>query len=168
MKNTMRYRLQWGTSRPPLRHLASKAPNPTRRSDTGEWNSQVLNIVNLSAWTPFCWIPMLTLQWRHNGLNSVLNHQPHHCLLNRYSRRRSKKTSKLRVTGLCAGNSPVSNAENVSIWWRLHDNLNPSCTAVTCTQDYSGLHNNTMIWTHFRQCRLFVGEIHRFTNGFPT
>ena len=47
-----------------------------------------------------------------------------------YSRRRSKKTSKLRVTGLCAGNSPVtgefptqmaSNAENVPIWWRLHD-----------------------------------------------
>ena len=44
-----------------------------------------------------------------------------------YSRRRSKKTSKLRVTGLCEGNSPVtgefpaqmaSNAENVSIWWR--------------------------------------------------
>ena len=35
----------------------------------------------------------------------------------------------LRVTGLCAGNSPVtgefpaqmaSNAENVSIWWRHH------------------------------------------------
>ena len=47
-----------------------------------------------------------------------------------YSRRRSKKTSKLRVTGLCAGNSSVtgefhaqraSNAENVSIWWRHHD-----------------------------------------------
>ena len=47
-----------------------------------------------------------------------------------YSRRRSKKASKLRVTGLCAGNSPgtgeflvqrVSNAENVSIWWRHHD-----------------------------------------------
>ena len=46
-----------------------------------------------------------------------------------YSRRRSNKTSKLRVTGLCAGNSPVagefpahmaSNAENVSIWWRHH------------------------------------------------
>ena len=44
-----------------------------------------------------------------------------------YSRRRSKKTSKFRVTGLCAGNSPVtgefpaqmaSNAGNVSIWWR--------------------------------------------------
>ena len=49
-----------------------------------------------------------------------------------YSRlfgRRSKKTSKLRVTGLSAGNSPVtgefpaqraSDAENVSIWWRHH------------------------------------------------
>ena len=47
-----------------------------------------------------------------------------------YSRRISKNTSKLRVTGLCEGNSPVtgefpaqraSNAENVSIWWRHHD-----------------------------------------------
>ena len=42
-----------------------------------------------------------------------------------YSRHRSKKTSKLRVTDLCVGNSPVtgefpaqkaSNAENVSIY----------------------------------------------------
>ena len=68
-----------------------------------------------------------TLQWRHNGHGGVSNHQPHDCLLNRLFRHRSKKTSKLRVTGLCAGNSPVagefaaqkaSNAENVSIWWR--------------------------------------------------
>ena len=70
-----------------------------------------------------------SLQWRHNGGNGVSNHQLHHCLLNRSFRRRSKKTSKLRVTGLCAGNSPgtgefpaqmASNTENVSIWWR-HD-----------------------------------------------
>ena len=46
------------------------------------------------------------LQWRHNGHDSVSNHQPHDCLLNRLFRRRSKKISKLRVTGLCAGNSP--------------------------------------------------------------
>ena len=47
-----------------------------------------------------------------------------------YSRYRSKKTSKLRVTGLCEGNSQVtsefptqraSNIENVSIWWHHHD-----------------------------------------------
>ena len=44
--------------------------------------------------------------WRHNGRDSVSNHQPHDCLLNRLFRRKSKKTSKLRVTGLCAGNSP--------------------------------------------------------------
>ena len=70
-----------------------------------------------------------TLHWRHNGSDSVSNHQLHDCFLNRLFRRRSKKTSKLHVTGLCAGNSPetgefpaqmASNAENVSIWWRHH------------------------------------------------
>ena len=43
--------------------------------------------------------------------------------------RRSKKTSKLRVSGFCVGNSPwtgefpaqmASNAENISIWCRHH------------------------------------------------
>ena len=67
--------------------------------------------------------------WRHNVHNGVSNHQPRDCLLNHLFRRRSKKTWKLRVTGLCVGNSPgtgefpaqmASNAENVSIWWRHH------------------------------------------------
>ena len=71
----------------------------------------------------------MTLQWRHNERDSVSNHQPNDCLLNRLFGRRSKKTSKPRVTGLCVGNPPVtgefpaqmaSNAENVSIWWRHH------------------------------------------------
>ena len=70
-----------------------------------------------------------SLQWRHNGLDSVSNHQPYHCLLSRLFGRRSKKTSKLRVPGLCAWNSPgtgefpaqmASYAKNVSIWWRHH------------------------------------------------
>ena len=82
--------------------------------------------------TPYCTAPLgrgilvwsTSLQWHHNGLDGVSNHQPH-----RLFRSRSTKTSKLRVTGLCAGNSPVtgefpaqmaSNAENVSIWWRHH------------------------------------------------
>ena len=47
-----------------------------------------------------------TLWWRHNDHDSVSNHQPHECLFNRLFRPRSKKTSKLRVTGLCVGNSP--------------------------------------------------------------
>ena len=75
-----------------------------------------------------------SLQWRHNGHNGVSNHRRLDCLLNCLFRRRSKKTSKLRVTGLCERNSPVigefpsqraSNAENVSIWW-----LPSCCTAV--------------------------------------
>ena len=60
---------------------------------------------------------------RHNERDGVSNYQRLGCLL----RRRSRKTSKLRVTGLCEENSPMtaefpsqraSNAENVSIWWR--------------------------------------------------
>ena len=74
-------------------------------------------------------VSMYFLLWRHDGHNGVSNLQPHDCLLHRLFRRRSKKTSKLRVTGLCVGNSPVtgefpaqraSNAGNVSIWWRHH------------------------------------------------
>ena len=53
-------------------------------------------------------IPQSTLRWRRNDHAGVSNHQPHGCLLNRLFRRKSKKTSKLRVTGLCAGNSPVN------------------------------------------------------------
>ena len=48
----------------------------------------------------------VTLRWRHSGHDGVSNHQPYDCLPNRLFRRRSKKTSKLRVTGLCAGKSP--------------------------------------------------------------
>ena len=48
------------------------------------------------------------LQWRHNGRDGVLNHQPHDRLLNRLYRCRSKKTSKIRVTGLYVGNSPAT------------------------------------------------------------
>ena len=66
-----------------------------------------------------------SLQWHQNEHDGVSNHQLQECLV----KRRSKKTSKLHVTGFCAGNSPVvgefpaqkaSNAENVSIWWRHH------------------------------------------------
>ena len=74
----------------------------------------------------------IALQWRNNGRNSVSSHQPHDCLLNRLFRRKSKKTSKLRIAGLCAANSPgtsefptqmASNADNVSIWWLITDNM---------------------------------------------
>ena len=63
---------------------------------------QIIEILNDSNQTPF------TLLWHHNGRDGISNHQHHDCLINRISRRRSKKTSNLRVTGLCEGNSPVS------------------------------------------------------------
>ena len=66
---------------------------------------------------------------------------PHDCLLNRLFGRRSKKTSKLRVTGLCVVNSPgtgefpaqmASIAENVSIWWRHHAVIE-HCKVLACS-----------------------------------
>ena len=87
------------------------------------------------AWTCYA---CAALRWRHNGRDSVSNDQGHYCLLTRLFRRRSKKTYKIRVTGLCAGNSPgtgefpaqmASNAENVLIWWRHHGTapISPAC-----------------------------------------
>ena len=65
-----------------------------------------------------------TSQWRHNEQDGVSDHQPHDCFLSRLFRRRSKKTSNLRLTGLWTGNSlvageflaqMVSNAENAPV-----------------------------------------------------
>ena len=80
-------------------------------------------------WLSLYWC--YTLQWRHNERHGVSNRRRLNYLLNYWFRCRSKKSSKLRVTGLCEGNSPVtgeflaqkaSNAGNVSIWWRHLEN----------------------------------------------
>ena len=72
----------------------------------------------------------LSLQRRHGERDGVSNDRRLDCLLRRLFRRILKQTSKLRVTGLCEGNSPVTgefptqratNAEIFSIWWRHHD-----------------------------------------------
>ena len=68
------------------------------------------------------------LLWRHNG---VMASQITSLMIvySIFIQAQIKETSKLCVTGLCAGNSPVtgdfyaqmaSNAENVSISWRHH------------------------------------------------
>ena len=49
-----------------------------------------------------------SLQWRHNEHDGVSNHWCLDCLLNHLFGCWSKKASKLRVTGLCEGNSPVT------------------------------------------------------------
>ena len=73
---------------------------------------------NTSLWMARLQCVFSTLQWRHNGRDGVPNHKLHDCLLNRLFRRRSKKTPKLHVTGLCAekssatGEFPVQMASN--------------------------------------------------------
>ena len=70
----------------------------------------------------------VTLHWCDNERDGVLNQRCLDCLLSHLFKRSSKKTSKLRFTGLCEG-WPVTgefpaqradNVENASIWWRHH------------------------------------------------
>ena len=80
--------------------------------------------------SPVSRVPFQSLPWCHNGRDGVSNHQPYDSLLNCLFRRRSKKISKLCITGLCEGNSPVtckfpaqraSNVEDITIWWCHHE-----------------------------------------------
>ena len=55
------------------------------------------------------WCPQATRHYNDVIMSAMafqITMQLHDCLLNRLFMRRSKKTSKLGVTGLCAGNSP--------------------------------------------------------------
>ena len=103
----------------------------------------------------------ISLQLRHNEHDGISNDLPLYCLLNRLFRYRSKEISKLSVTGLCEGKSPVtgefpaqraSNAENVFIWWHhLGIDLNTNtwdCSASTSI--YLGIVLNT------RDCSAFT------------
>ena len=70
---------------------------------------RLVTLSNILLPITYCWRSLKhywTLHWSHSDHDDVSNHQPHGCLLNRLFGRRSKKTSKLFVTGLCAGNSP--------------------------------------------------------------
>ena len=67
----------------------------------------------------------IALHWHHNECDGVSNHQPHDCLLTRLFRRRSKKNSKLPVSGLCEGNLsatgefPPQRASNADFFFHL-------------------------------------------------
>ena len=134
----------------------------------------------------------IALQRRHNERDVVSNHQPHDCLLNCLFRRRSKKTSKLRVTGLCEGNWPgpgelpaqrASNAKKVSIWWRHHGWYHSTGKQVKQTQCGSfksfilsqyflsetsniivsdSIHDDVIKWRHFTRCFPFMWGIHQW------
>ena len=121
-----------------------------------------------------------------NYFGGVINHQSHDCLLNRLFMRRSKKTPKLRVIGLCEGNSSVtgefpaqrtSNAESVSIWLRHHGrtvlithlqqplrkawSMLPSQYRCTST-DHGRPENRTSSFRHYGYLLI---SLHIFSNG---
>ena len=127
---TSLYRTYLRHEHEPANALACSGPRSSADSADCTVFKQLLGVYFLYYWQAmlrYC-IDSLrpALRWRHNGHDGVSNH---HFLLNHLFGRRSKKTSKLRVTGLCARNSPrtgefpaqmASNAENVSISWRHH------------------------------------------------
>ena len=70
--------------------------------------------------------------------------------------------SKLRVTGLCVGNSPVTgefpaqmatNAENISIWWRHHEHGACWCPGASVLAP--------MMWTNY-MCFMCPGPWHLY------
>ena len=78
-----------------------------------------LALINMLLWNllSLLWNYKISLQWCHNDRDG-----------DGLFRRRPKKTSRLRVTGLCGGppvtgwfpSQRASNTENVSISWRHH------------------------------------------------
>ena len=127
-----------------------------------------------------CGVPYSALQWRHNERDGVSNHQRLDCLRNRLFRRRSKKTSKLRVTGLCVGNSLVTadfphqgqycgnlmaqSWKFVNVMSRYQLFTKPSTEPVLIYNQYDLQNTNKNIillsmrnWTsHFSYCKYFV------------
>ena len=129
-------------------HLWNGNPN-TQKSLSLYWNgsqsvNELISLANISRYSDFVethkiWLSnqlfgqqiifshstetnhkALPLRWCHNERDGVSNHWGLDCLLSR-----SKKTSKLLVTGLWVGNPPASNAENISIWWRHNGFVDP-------------------------------------------
>ena len=93
-------------------HYDQVKPNDNKPKPAGSETGMLENKANITVNNDLpvvmlCYL-ICSLQWRHNGRDGISNHQSHHCLLNCLFRRRSKKTSKLLVTGLCAKNSPVT------------------------------------------------------------
>ena len=64
-------------------------------NDSGLWETAGIPTA-LQQHNMGCW-----LQWCHNEWDGISNHQRFYCLLNCLLRRKSKKASKLHVTGPC-------------------------------------------------------------------
>ena len=115
--------------------------------------------------------------WKINEHDCISNHRRLDCSLNCLLRRRSKKTSRLRVTGLCEGNSPMtgelsvqraSNEENVFIWWRYHELFPWDATicdlfVVSRAHFFTSGHVKTVSATHWMN--MFDMEMYTYINS---
>ena len=93
-----------------------------------------VNLLNKRFWILKSWIPIACWWVTHDSdvimSSMALKSSASRLFAQQFVQAQVKETPKLRVTGLCEGNSLVtgefpaqraSNAENVSIWWRHHD-----------------------------------------------
>ena len=117
-----------------------------------------------------------TLQWRQYQRDDVSNHRRLDCLFNRLFKRWSKKTSQLRVTGLCEGNSPVTGEFPAQKWpetrkvfsfdnaimlydafmtlWRHHDSMRTICVCIQQTRP----HPNATVSGSLMRCAPFIAH----------
>ena len=113
------------------------------------------------TWCTFAF--SLTSQCRHNKRDGVSNHQPHDCLLNPLFRRRFKKTSKLRISGLCQGNSQVT-GDRVSEWVSLTTFLKQQTSRSTS----SSTKVIATVFCKFQHCHFFstIGRYWKIPNTY--
>ena len=97
------------------------------------------------------------LQWRHNEHDGASNRQPHDSLLNSLFRRRSKKTSKFRVTGLCAGIHwwPVNSPHKGPVTRKCFHLMTSSCSKELSRLDMSCQTSNLFICV-FHHSEIFI------------
>ena len=80
----------------------------------GGRESVAMSLTMISRIILFSVLCGFALHWRHNDRDGVSNHRRLDCLLNHLFKRRSKKASKLRVTG--GGDVTVLKRHHTIIW----------------------------------------------------
>ena len=68
-----------------VRESIGEAISQHRGSRNPSWDGNAFRITGFLWWETPATGGCPTLEWRHKGLDSVSNHQPHDCLLNLYS-----------------------------------------------------------------------------------
>ena len=116
-----------------------------------------LKLIHVSKIGPWWYLityagtPSVTLHWRHNDHDGVSNHQPHDCLLNRYSGsdQRKHQSSVLLAFGRGIHRGPVNSPHKWPVTRKMFPfddvimNLHDPCPS-TNQQAYLSMH--TLLW----------------------